>query len=57
MEKSLAVTKNRGLVEAGDLAKRAILTVHPSYLLRLRGADDREAEHERFVNDLRLAVE
>ena len=21
------------------------------------GADDREAEHERFVNDLRLAVE
>jgi DNA polymerase len=30
--------------------------VHPSYLLRLPGADAKAREYARFVDDLRIAV-
>jgi DNA polymerase len=39
--------KGRGLEGGAE----AWVTVHPSFLLRVR--DDREAEYERFVADLR----
>lgn len=55
--KSVAVTKNRGVLEAPALAPRVILTVHPSYLLRLPQADQKAEEFVRFVADLRLAAE
>ena len=49
------VTKHRGLVSAPQVASRVVLTVHPSYLLRV---DDlrKEAEFRQFVADLKLAV-
>lgn len=52
--KNLAVTKQRGLIES-DKASRVILTIHPSYLLRLPDERQREQEFARFVADLRLA--
>ena len=36
-------------------APRVVLTVHPSYLLRIPDARKRESEYRRFVADLRLA--
>jgi DNA polymerase len=35
---------------------KALVTVHPSYLLRLPDADARALEYERFVEDLKLAA-
>ena len=55
--KTISVTKNRGVVEAPQLAKKVILTVHPSFLLRLSDRAGRQAEYERFIADLKLAVE
>ena len=53
--KPVAVTKNRGIIEAPELASRVILTVHPSYLLRLPDPAAKEDEYRKFVEDLRLA--
>jgi len=36
---------------------KALVTVHPSYLLRLPDADAKAREYERFVDDLRIAAE
>ena len=48
------VSKERGTVDAPHLAKRVVLTVHPSYLLRLPDEMRKGAEFARFVEDLRL---
>jgi DNA polymerase len=32
-----------------------LVTVHPSYLLRIEDEDQKAAEYRRFVGDLRLA--
>jgi probable DNA metabolism protein len=52
----MQVSKMRGLIEAPHLAKKVILTVHPSYLLRLPDEMRKEAELRNFVKDLRLAA-
>ncbi len=53
--KSVPVMKSRGLIEAPQLAKKVILTVHPSYLLRLPNVKSKDEEYARFVADLALA--
>jgi uracil-DNA glycosylase len=51
------INRNRGrLIELGGGLK-ALVTVHPSYLLRLPDADAKALEYRRFVNDLKLAAE
>ena len=54
--KPVAVTKNRGIIEAPELAAKVILTVHPSYLLRIPDPAKKEEEYANFVRDLGLAV-
>ena len=54
--RSLPVTKNRGLIDAPHLAPTVILTVHPSYLLRIPDRGGKEEEFSRFVEDLRSAL-
>jgi len=54
--KPVAVTKNRGVIEAPQLAAKVILTVHPSYLLRIPDPAKKEEEYANFVKDLGLAV-
>jgi len=50
------INKNRGrLIELDDGIK-ALVTVHPSYLLRLPDEADKAREYERFVSDLRIAA-
>ncbi|MDU6729752.1 MAG: UdgX family uracil-DNA binding protein, partial [Bradyrhizobium sp.] len=55
------VTKNRGhvvdLPEGPNMiATTAMVTVHPSYLLRLPDADAKAQEYELFVKDLKIAA-
>jgi len=54
--RSLQVTKFRGRVES-SAAPKVILTVHPSYLLRIPDARQKAEEFGRFVSDLRLALD
>jgi probable DNA metabolism protein len=50
------INKNRGhLIDLADGIK-ALVTVHPSYLLRLPDADAKAREYERFVADLKIAA-
>jgi DNA polymerase len=50
------INKNRGhLIELPD-GMRALVTVHPSYLLRLPDADAKAREYDRFVEDLKIAA-
>lgn len=53
--KSIPVTKNRGLINAKNLAPKVILTVHPSYLLRIPEKAGKAEEYQRFLADLQLA--
>ncbi len=55
--KPVAVTKMCGIIDAPQLAPRVILTVHPSYLLRLPDPAAKAEEYARFVEDLKLARE
>ena len=50
------INKNRGHLIDLDEKTRALVTVHPSYLLRLPDQDAKEREYERFVSDLKLAA-
>jgi DNA polymerase len=50
------INKNRGrLIELDDGIK-ALVTVHPSYLLRLPDAEAKAREYQRFLDDLRIAA-
>lgn len=53
--RKVAVTKERGRPLVLEDGVRVLLTVHPSYLLRLPDAASKAAERERFVADLRQA--
>ncbi len=52
----MPIERSRGeLLPLGADGARMLVTVHPSYLLRLREAQDRDREYGRFVRDLRIA--
>jgi DNA polymerase len=50
------INKNRGRPLDLEDGVTALVTVHPSYLLRLPDADAKAREYERFVDDLRIAA-
>jgi DNA polymerase len=50
--RSVGVTKNRGELLTAPGGFSVLVTIHPSYLLRIRGRSDPEAERARFVDDL-----
>ncbi len=49
------INRNRGRLVVLDDGIKALVTVHPSYLLRLPDAQSRTREYERFVDDLKIA--
>jgi uracil-DNA glycosylase len=51
------INKNRGRLSNLDDGTRALVTVHPSYLLRLPDADAKAQEYRRFVQDLKIAAD
>jgi probable DNA metabolism protein len=50
------INKNRGRLIALEDGTRTLVTVHPSYLLRLPDEEARAREYERFVDDLKIAA-
>jgi DNA polymerase len=50
------INKNRGRPIDLPSGFKALVTVHPSYLLRLPDADAKAREYERFVEDLKIAA-
>ena len=50
------INKNRGRLITLDHTTQALVTVHPSYLLRLPDEEAKAREYARFVADLRLAA-
>src|SRR6266404_5719346 len=51
------INKNRGRPIDLDDGTRALVTVHPSYLLRLPDAEAKAREYRRFVEDLKMAAD
>ncbi len=51
------INRNRGRLIDLPEGMKALVTVHPSYLLRLPDADARAQEYRRFVDDLKIAAE
>ena len=53
--KAMPVNKNRGhLFDLGET--KGLITIHPSYLLRILEPGDANAEYARFVSDLSLLL-
>ncbi len=50
------INKNRDRPIDLDDGIQALVTVHPSYLLRLPDADAKAREYQRFVDDLKMAA-
>ncbi|MDG4882385.1 UdgX family uracil-DNA binding protein [Mesorhizobium sp. WSM4884] len=51
--KAVPVLKTRGeVIERGD-GLRVFITIHPSLILRIREPEDKAAERERFLKDMR----
>ncbi len=53
--RKVAVTKERGVALDQPEGSKVLLTVHPSYLLRIPDPASKAAERERFVTDLKRA--
>jgi uracil-DNA glycosylase len=54
--KSTPINKNRGHLIELEGGRKALVTVHPSYLLRVPDAASKAREYERFVADLKIAA-
>lgn len=51
--KAVPITKMHGEVVEREDGLRVFLTIHPSFILRIREQEDKEAERGRFLNDMR----
>ncbi|MBL8578444.1 MAG: UdgX family uracil-DNA binding protein [Mesorhizobium sp.] len=51
--KAIPITRMRGQVVTRDDGLRIFLTIHPSFILRIPDANDKEAERARFLDDIR----
>lgn len=56
MGRPVTLAKERGRPLALPDGGRLLLTIHPSFLLRLRDDGDSEREYRHFVDDLRVAA-
>lgn len=56
MGKVVTISKVRGQFIELQESRRLLVTIHPSYLLRLRGEADKQREYDRFVQDLARAA-
>jgi DNA polymerase len=56
-DRPVVIARVRGNVVEREDGARLLVTIHPSYLLRIRDARDKAAEYRRFVSDLRICAE
>ena len=54
--KTPPINKTRGHLIDLEGGRKALVTVHPSYLLRLPDEEAKAREYERFVEDLKIAA-
>ena len=54
--RTVTIGKVRGEAISLSDGSRLVVTIHPSYLLRIRDQEDKRAEYRRFVSDLRMAA-
>src|SRR2546423_2339472 len=54
-ERVITINKVRGRVLPVPDGGNALVTIHPSYLLRLQEERDKEMEYTRFIEDLQVA--
>jgi DNA polymerase len=54
---AVRIGKDRGQLFPGPGDRHVLVTVHPASIIRLRDAQERHAAHDRFVDDLRVAVD
>jgi uracil-DNA glycosylase family 4 len=53
--RTVTISRVRGeVLQVEDM--RMLVTIHPSYLLRIENDDDKAREYARFVADLRACV-
>ena len=57
VRKTLTINANRGRLIALPDGRQGVITVHPSYLLRLQEERDKRREFDLLVKDLRFAAE
>jgi DNA polymerase len=57
MRKAMSINVNRGRLIPLPSGVQGLITVHPSYLLRIQEARDKRREFDLLVRDLRLAAE
>jgi len=57
LRKALSINANRGRLIALPHGGNGLITVHPSYLLRLQGERDKRREFDLLVKDLHFAAE
>jgi len=55
--KSVSISSVRGDIVTQSDGTRLVITIHPSYLLRINDADDKAREYRRFVEDLKSSQE
>jgi uracil-DNA glycosylase family protein len=53
--RTVGVLEIRGQVQRLDDGTAAVVTIHPSFLLRIRDAADKQREYRNFVSDLQQA--
>jgi uracil-DNA glycosylase family protein len=53
--RTVGILKVRGQVQRLEDGTAAVVTIHPSFLLRIRDAADKRREYRNFVSDLRQA--
>jgi uracil-DNA glycosylase family protein len=53
----VVIARTRGSVIAREDGTRLLVTIHPSYLLRIEDARSKAAEYRRFVADLRVCAQ
>ncbi len=57
IRKTLTINANRGRLIALPDGRQGVITLHPSYLLRLQEERDKRREFDLLVKDLRFAAE
>ncbi|MGH8496112.1 MAG: UdgX family uracil-DNA binding protein [Gammaproteobacteria bacterium] len=55
--RTVTISRMRGKVVKDENERACMVTVHPSYLLRIPDAKDKKREYKRFVDDLAIARE
>jgi DNA polymerase len=55
--RAVVITRIRGQLLPQEDGSRVLVTIHPSYLLRIRDEADKAAEYTRLVADLRACAE